>query len=431
MTTHAPGAAPKPPPIGVRRPFSLLAKPTGAACNLDCSYCFFLSKEVLWDASSQEMSEQVRHAWISQFLDSQPDGEVILAWQGGEPTLRGLEFFREAVCLAEELRRPRQQVRHTIQTNATLIDDQWARFLAEHNFLVGVSIDGPPELHDRYRVNKAGRGTYEQVVRGWRALQRHGVEANILCTVNAVNGDHPLQVYRHFRDDLGADFMQFIPIVERFEAGSEAVAEASWRDPQGRFVLYRQTGTKVSSRSVLPGQYGDFLIAVFDEWVGRDVGSVYVQDFDVALGALFGQYGLCVHAPECGDAVAIEHTGDLYSCDHFVEPGYRLGNVATDDLQHLVQGPFQREFGTAKRTSLTRQCQECPVRWACHGGCPKDRFATTSDGEPGLSYLCEGYFRFYTHIAPALHHMGRLLRVGRAPAEIMTIPAPGAAPPRR
>lgn len=271
---------------GPRRPFSLIAKPTGAACNLDCSYCFFLSKEVLWESKAQAMTDDTLRAWLANFLDAQPDGPVTVGWQGGQPTLRGLAFFEDAVALAQRLKRPGQQVQHAIQTNGTLLDDAWGAFLAREQFLVGISIDGPRELHDHYRVNKAGRGTHDQVVRGLRVLQEHGVDTNVLCTVNAVNADHPLVVYRHFRDDLGAEFVQFIPIVERVEPGQEVIAESGWRDAEGAFVLYRQSGSGVTSRTVAPEQYGRFLTTIFDEWVARDVGSVFVQDFDVALGGV-------------------------------------------------------------------------------------------------------------------------------------------------
>ncbi len=400
-------------------PFTLITKPTGAACNLDCSYCFFLSKEVLWESKAQRMTQETLRAYLTNYLDAQPDGPVTVGWQGGEPTLRGVDFFREAVRLGKELARPGQQVQHAIQTNGTLLDDEWGAFLAQENFLVGISIDGPQELHDHYRVNKAGRGTYDQVVRGLRVLQAHQVDVNILCTVNAVNAEHPLEVYRHFRDDLAVNFIQFIPIVERVEPGQEGVAESGWRDDGGSFVLYRQAGEGVTSRTVRPEHYGDFLTAIFDEWVTTDVGTVFVQDFDATLGALLGQYTVCVHAPECGGALAMEHNGDVYSCDHFVEPDYRLGNVVEDDFRALLTSPFQREFGRSKRTALPAQCKQCPVRWACHGGCPKDRFATTSDGEPGLNYLCAGYYRLYTHITPTLQQMGRLLRAGRPASDIM------------
>lgn len=410
-----------------RRPFHLVAKPTGAACNLDCSYCFFLSKEALWDPRGQRMSEPVLRRFIERYLAAQPDGEVEIAWQGGEPTMRGLEFFRRAVELTEELRRPCQVVRHAIQTNATLIDDEWGRFLAEQHFLVGVSIDGPEDLHDVYRVNKAGRGTYHRVVRGLRVLQEHGVEVNILCTVNAANVSEPLRIYRHFRDDLDIEFMQFIPIVERVASGEEAVAEAGWRGADGRRVLYRQDGSGTTSRSVPPGAWGEFLATIFDEWLAHDVGRVFVQHVEVMLGAALGRYSLCVHAPECGDALAMEHNGDIYSCDHFVEPGYRLGSVLVDDFQSLLGSPEQRAFGASKRTSLPRQCLECPVRWACHGGCPKDRFDRTADGEPGLNHLCAGYRRFFTHASPVVLAMADAVRRGESPLTVVGAPAAPAA----
>ena len=403
-----------------RRPFALMAKPTGAACNLDCSYCFFLSKEVLWGDTDQRMSHDTLRAYLASYLDAQPDGQVTISWQGGEPTLRGLGFFREAVHLANQLARPLQQVGHAIQTNATLIDDAWGEFLAENRFLVGISIDGPRHLHDTHRVNKAGRGTYDQVIRGWNVLQRHGVDTNILCTVNAANADHPLEVYRHFRDDLGAKFLQFIPVVERVVAGQEHLAEAGYKDTDGHHVLYRQQGEGVTSRTVRPDQWGRFMTAIFDEWITRDVGEVFIQHVDVTLGALFGQYSLCVHAPECGNALAMEHNGDVYSCDHYVEPDYKLGNIHHDRFPDLLDSPKQRQFGRDKRTQLPHQCLQCPVRWACNGGCPKDRFATTRDGEPGLNYLCQGYYTMFTHMQPAMERMGRLLQSGRPASDIMT-----------
>ncbi len=409
-------------------PFSLITKPTGAACNLDCSYCFFLSKEVLWDGDSQRMSAETLDRFVRSYLEAQPDGPVTIAWQGGEPTMRGLAFFSEAVRLSELYRRPRQQVQHAIQTNGTLLDDDWCAFLAEAGFLVGLSMDGPPGLHDAYRVNKAGRGTYDQVLRGWDLLQRHAVETNILCTVNAANADHPLTVYRHFRDDLGARYLQFIPIVERFEEGHADEAERGFRDEGGDHVLYRQAGERVTSRTVPPAAWGSFLTAIYDEWIVRDVGEVFVQHFDVTLGAIFGQYSLCVHAPECGNALAMEHNGDVYSCDHYVEPDYRLGTIAADTFGDLMALPQQRDFGRAKRTALPRQCRECSVRWACHGGCPKDRFATTADGEPGLNYLCAGYFRFFSHAQPSMEAMADLIRHGRTPRDIMKHPREGTLP---
>jgi len=402
-------------------PFSVLAKPTGAACNLDCTYCFYLSKELLYDHDSQLMSESDLHSYLENLFDSQPDGPVEVAWQGGEPTLRGLAFFRRAVELAEQLHRPGQHVRHTLQTNGTLLDDKWGAFLAEHDFLVGLSMDGPLDLHDTYRVNRAGRGSHTQVLRGWQILQRHGVEANIICTVHAANQHHPREVYRYFRDILGARYLQFIPVVERVPAEQLSLAEAGWRsEPHGaRTVLYQQHGNAVTSRSANPTAYGEFLVEIFDEWLTRDVGAVFVQDFDVMLANLFGQHSLCVHSPECGNAIAVEHNGDVYSCDHYVEPDHLLGNVVRESLASLVSSSQQLKFGRSKRTSLPAQCQACPVRWACHGGCPKDRFATTADRDPQLNYLCGGYYAFFTHAQPAIEEMGRLLRFGRPASDIM------------
>lgn len=402
-----------------RLPFSVVTKPTGAACNLDCTYCFFLSKELLYDASGQRMSADTLEAYVRAYLDAQPDGEVMFAWQGGEPTMRGLAFYREAVRLGRLHARPRQVVRHSMQTNGTLLDDNWGAFLAAEGFLVGLSIDGPAPLHDAYRVNKAGRGTHAQVVRGWDVLRCHGVDVNVLCTVNAANADHGLEVYRYFRDELGVEFLQFIPIVERVERADLAVAEQGWTGPDGARLLYLQHGDAVTSRSVTGDQWGRFLVEVFDEWVRADVGKVFVQHFDSMLAARFGQYSVCVHAPECGGALAVEHNGDVYSCDHYVEPDHLLGNLHTDGFQEVLGSEPQRDFGRAKRTGLTAQCRRCPVRWACHGGCPKDRFGTSVDGEPGQNWLCEGYYRFFDHAGEAIETMASLLRQGRAPAEIM------------
>ncbi|WP_084830316.1 anaerobic sulfatase maturase [Demequina rhizosphaerae] len=392
-----------------RLPFTVLAKPTGAACNLDCTYCFFLSKELLYDSDGQRMSEAGLESYLANLLRSQPDGEVEIAWQGGEPTMRGIPFFRRAVELAEQLRRPQQTVRHTLQTNGTLLDDAWGEFLAVNGFLIGLSVDGPAHLHDAYRVNKAGRATHAQVMRGHEVLKRHGVDYNILCTVHAANQDHGLEVYRYFRDELGARHLQFIPIVERVTREQLPIAEQGWKDGNGTRILYRQEGDAVTSRSVDPAAWGEFLAAIFDEWAAHDVGMMFVQHFDVMLGNALGQYSMCVHAPECGGALAVEHTGDVYACDHYVEPGFSRGNVAERSLQSILQSPEQREFGKAKLTSLPSQCRECPVRWACHGGCPKDRFDTTADGEPGLNHLCPGYFRFFSHAAPTIRRMAELV----------------------
>ncbi len=318
MTTH------KSAPIG----FHLLAKPTGAVCNLDCKYCFFLSKELLYPGSRFRMADELLESYIRQLLEAQPGPEVTIAWQGGEPTLMGLDFFKRSIELVEKYKKPGQQILHTIQTNGTKIDDAWASFFKQHKFLVGLSVDGPQPLHDTYRVNKGGSGSFEQVMRGWHFLQSRSVDVNILCTVHAANADHPLEVYRFFRDELGAQYMQFIPIVERATEETLPLADQGWSERTGGDrPLYTQVGELVTGRSVKSEQYGRFLIAIFDEWVRRDVGKVFVNAFDTALANWIGQPSLCIFQPTCGNALALEHNGDLYSCDHFVEPDYLLGNI--------------------------------------------------------------------------------------------------------
>jgi len=382
--------------------FHVLAKPTGPICNLDCEYCFFLSKEALYPGDRFRMSDELLEAYVRQLLEAQLAPEATIAWQGGEPTLMGVDFFRRAVELAEQHRRPGQRLAHTIQTNATLLTDEWCELLAEHGFLVGVSIDGPAELHDAYRVDKRGNPTFEKVMRGWELLARHGVDANVLCTVNAANQDRPLDVYRFFRDDLGARHVQLIPIVER--------------DNDTGF----QEGDTVTDRSVTPDAWGRFLITVFDEWLARDVGTMFVQMFDAALASWLGVGAtMCIFSETCGDAVALEHNGDLYSCDHFVEPRYLLGNIAQTHMVELVASPQQRAFGDAKRDSLPRYCRECDVRFACHGECPKNRFTAAPDGEPGLNYLCAGYLDFFHHVDGPMRLMADLLRQGRFADEVM------------
>lgn len=399
------------------RPFHLLAKPTGAACNLDCSYCFFLSKAQLYPGSRFRMDDTVLETYVRQLLEAQPGPEVAVSWQGGEPTLMGLDFFRRSIKLVEKYRLPHQDIQYTIQTNGTRLDDEWARFFKQHRFLVGLSLDGPGDLHDRHRVTKGGAGSFDQVLAGHARLARHGVDVNILCTVHSDNADHPLRIYRFFRDNLGARHLQFIPVVERTTAGAADGAGGGWAERP----LYTQQGEQATSRSVGAAQYGRFLCAVFDEWVRHDVGSVFVQAFDVALGNRVGRYALCVHAPTCGDALALEHNGDLYSCDHYVEPGYRLGNLAETSLAELVASPRQRKFGRDKQDSLPGQCRRCDVLNLCQGGCPKDRFATTPEGEPGLNHLCAGYLAFFRHIGPSLDFMAAELGAGRPPAGVMDL----------
>lgn len=388
--------------------FHVMAKPTGAICNLACSYCFFLDKEAMTPGSSFRMSDDVLEAYVRGLIEAHRSDRVTFAWQGGEPTLMGLDFYRRVAELQERYRRPGMTFENTIQTNGTRIDDAWAAFLGEHGFLVGISIDGPRELHDGNRVDKGGHATFDDVMRGLRLLQAHNVQYNVLTTVNRLNGDYPLEVYRFIRDEVGADWMQFIPVVERI--GADGLP-----DPIH--------GTSVSPRSVGPEQFGRFLTTVFDEWVRRDVGRVFVQTFEAAIRNFFGAAGsgLCVFDEMCGAGLALEHTGDLYSCDHFVEPEHRLGNIRELPILDLVGSGQQRAFGAAKRDALPRMCRECDVRFACHGECPKNRSLVTPDGEPGLNYLCAGYMLFFRHIDRPARVITRLLRTGRDASEVMAL----------
>ena len=389
------------------RAFHVLVKPTGATCNLDCTYCFFLSKELLYPGSKFRMADDLLDAYIRQLIESQRGPEVTIAWQGGEPTLMGLDFFRRAVAYAHKYRKPGTTVAHTMQTNGTLLDDEWCAFFRQNRFLIGLSLDGPRAMHDTYRVDKGGKPTFDKVMRAARLLRQHQVDVNILTTVNAANAEHPLEVYRFLRDEVGTQFIQLIPIVERI-------------NDDGSTLL--QEGDTVTERSVTAHQWGNFLITIFDEWVQRDVGRVFVQMFDAALAAWVGEpSALCIFAETCGNALALEHNGDLYSCDHFVEPKYLLGNIRQLPMLDMVASDRQRAFGLAKRDTLPRYCRECEVRFACHGECPKNRFILTPDGEPGLNYLCAGYKAFFRHVDRPMRIMAELLRRNRAPAEIMTL----------
>ena len=410
-----------PIPDAVPRAFHLLAKPTGAICNLDCTYCFFLSKEMLYPGSRFRMADDLLEAYLRQLIEAHERApEVVVAWQGGEPTMMDLGFFRRSVELAEGLRRPGQRILHTIQTNGTLIDDEWAVFFKEHGFLVGLSIDGPREIHDIYRVDKGGKGSFDRVMAGLEHLRRHEVDWNALTTIHTANQDRGLEVYRFLRDDCGARFMQFIPIVERATPQTLPIANAGWGEKVKDRPLYTQEGSLVTERSISAEGYGRFLIDVFEEWVRHDIASVYVQMFDVALANWYGEPpGLCVHSETCGLALAMEHTGDLYSCDHFVEPAFKLGNVRDTPLRELVVLPQQRRFGLNKRDTLPRFCRECDVRFACHGGCPKDRFTQDPYGEPGLNYLCPSYKAFFHHVGGPMRSMAELLRRDAAPADLM------------
>ena len=351
--------------------FHVLAKPTGAICNLDCKYCFFLSKESLYAGSKFRMANDTLETYIRQVIESQQTPQVTIAWQGGEPTLMGLDFFRHASALAQKYLRRGVSLEHTIQTNGILLDGEWCDFLRENNFLVGLSVDGPQEMHDAYRVDKSGAPTFSKVLRAARLMQERKVEFNVLCTVHNANVGHPLEVYRFFRDELKTHFVQFIPIVERATPELLAIANEGWGDRNHHRPLYTQDGALVTERSVKPEQWGRFLIAIFDEWVANDVGDVFIQLFECAVASWMGlPASLCIFAETCGNAVALEHNGDLYSCDHYVEPKFRLGNIKEQHLLQLVASDQQRQFGNAKRDTLPRYCRECEVRFACNGECP-------------------------------------------------------------
>jgi len=389
-----------------------MAKPVGPLCNLNCRYCFYLEKENLYPAtSSWAMPDDLLESFIPQYIEAQEASTISFAWQGGEPTLLGVDYFRKIIEMEKRYSNGKR-IENTFQTNGVLLDDAWGEFLAENRFLVGLSIDGPTELHDCYRINRGNQPTFKLVLRGLGYLKKHGVEFNTLTVVHRKNSHHPLEVYR-FLKEVGSGFVQFIPIVER-------VAEAP--DRHGLILIGPHSSRKaaVSEWSVEPLQFGKFLCAIFDEWVRRDVGRYFVQIFDAALESWVGTpQSLCVFRETCGGAMAIEHNGDLYSCDHYVYPENRLGNIVEHSLATLVSSEQQRRFGLDKRDALPRYCQECEVRFACNGECPKRRFTRTPAGEWGLNYLCAGYRLFFKHIDLYMQFMASELRQGRPPANVM------------
>lgn len=382
--------------------FHVMAKPTGARCNLRCDYCFFLEKEQLYPDGSFRMTDEVMESFVRQTIEAHRVPEITIAWQGGEPTLMGLDFFRRVVEVEKRVARPGVRIENTLQTNGTLLDDEWCEFLAAHRFLVGLSVDGPRSLHDAYRRDRGGQPVFDRVVRAASLMQEHHVEFNVLCTVNAVNSLHPLEVYRFFRDDLQVRHLQFIPVVERVKEGGD-------REEPG-----------ITGRSVRPEQYGRFLMEIFDEWVRRDVGTVFVQFFDGVLASwVRGYSSLCVLQPTCGEGTALEHNGDLYSCDHFVEPRHLLGNITQVPLAELVSSDQQRAFGVAKSASLPRTCRRCEFLFTCHGECPRNRVLTTRDGELGLNWLCAGLKAFFAHTEGPMRIMADLLRKRQPAGGIM------------
>ncbi len=381
---------------------SVLAKPAGAICNLDCAYCYYLAKQSLYPHARFKMTDGVLERFLRQCIEVQPGPVATIAWQGGEPTLMGLEFFRRAVEIADRYRRPGQSLEHVLQTNGTLLNEEWADFLAAHDFLVGISIDGPRELHDALRTDKRGRPTFGRVTRGLTFLRRAGVRYNVLCAVNAVNAGRPRRVYRFLRDECGSEFMQFIPIVQRASAATRAGA--------------------VTEASVSAAAWGTFLIEVFDEWIAGDVGKVFVQMFESTLGSWMGLGpALCVFGKTCGASIAVEHNGDVYSCDHFVDPEHLLGSIRGGRLVDLVSSERQRAFGDDKHRRLPAKCRSCRVLPLCWGECPRNRFVTTDDGEEGLNYLCAGYEAYFRHTAAAMRAMAALLVAGRPAADVMAM----------
>lgn len=376
--------------------FHIMLKPRGPICNLDCTYCYYLRKENMYPGSDFRMTEEMLERFVKQYIEAQRVSEVTFAWQGGEPTLMGLDFFEKAVALQQQYCKPGMTINNSLQTNGTQLDDDWCRFFKRHNFLIGLSVDGPARLHDAYRITKGGRPSHAQVMHGLAKLRQHACEYNILCTVHAANSRHPREVYQFIKNECQTQFMQFIPIVERVEA------------------YHANEGDQVKAHSVKAEDYGQFLIGIYEEWVrSGDIGNVYVQIIDIALSAWLGQKpGLCIFNETCGDALAMEHNGDLFSCDHFVETAFKLGNLRDIGMRTMVDSTEQRNFGQNKRDSLPAVCLECPVKFVCNGGCPKNRFLDT--GEPGkpLNYLCAGYKAFFQRINRPMQILRQTLESG-------------------
>lgn len=397
------------------RPLYVMAKPAGSLCNMHCEYCYYLEKENLYPKNGQSkldafsMSDSDLEKFVKEYIQSQTMPEVLFCWHGGEALLRPLAFYQRVLELQQKYAAGRR-IDNSIQTNGILLNDEWCRFFRKNNWLVGISIDGPREFHDEYRHTRAGKGSFNQVIRGINLLKRHGVEWNALAVVNDFNVDHPLEFYNFFKE-IGCSFLQFTPIVER-----------ELQHPDGRNLASpAETSKTLTPFSVNPEKWGRFLCEIFDEWVKKDVGKIFIQLFDSTLANWVGaQPGICTLARTCGHAGVLEHNGDLYSCDHFVFPEYKLGNIHTHTLVEMMYSDRQEQFGRNKRELLPRQCRKCEFLFACNGECPKNRFLNTPDGEPGLNYLCAGYRHFFAHVAPAMDFMKRELEAGRPPANIMT-----------
>lgn len=392
------------------KPLYVMLKPAGAHCNLACKYCYYLEKSKLYATSQRHlMTDEMLECFTQEYIEAQTMGQVLFTWHGGEPLMRSIDFYKKALALQQKYARGRH-IDNVIQTNGTLLTDEWCEFFAQNHWLVGISIDGPQQYHDHYRQTSAGKPSWEKVMHGIRLLNKHHVEWNAMAVVNAYNADHPLEFY-HFFKEHGCQYLQFTPIVERLTTHSDGRTLASLAD---------QTDIPLADFSVTHEQWGSFLCTIFDEWVHHDVGRIFVEIFDCALANWMGVApGICSYSTHCGHAGVMEHNGDVYSCDHFVFPAYKLGNVRDHTLVEMLYGEQQQAFSRLKHASLPRQCKECDMEFACHGECPKNRFLHDRYGNPGLNYLCRGYYQYYTHVAPYMDLMKRELLAQRPPANIM------------
>lgn len=405
----------------------LMAKPIGPLCNLDCGYCFYLEKESMFPPRQRfRMADDVLEAYVQAYIAATHAPEVEFTWQGGEPTLMGVNFFERAVALQKRYANGKT-IRNTLQTNGTLLDDDWGAFFKRECFLLGVSLDGPPALNDISRPDKHGRSSYADTLRGLNVLARHGVDFNVLVTVSSRNVDHPLEIYEHLRE-IGARYIQFNPVVERMPLAQEAVIGLHFAVPPAlskpltKMTLPSPPPAAVTPQTVDAVAYGNFLTTIFDAWIKKDVGTVYVMNFEWALQSWCQlPPTACIFSQRCGKAGIVEHDGSVYSCDHFMYPEYKLGNLQTDDVVAMMQSPAQKAFGDAKETTLPQECQRCEFKFACHGECPKNRFIASPDGEAGLNYLCAGYKKYFHHITPAMNTMARLLSQGRPADEVMRL----------
>lgn len=394
------------------KPLYVMLKPAGAHCNLACKYCYYLEKNNLYQNSHRHlMSDEMLEQFTREYIEAQTMPQVLFTWHGGEPLMRSIDFYKKALALQKKYAHGKQ-IDNVIQTNGTLLTDEWCEFFAQNHWLVGISIDGPQEYHDHYRVTPAGKPSWEKVMQGIQLLKKHRVEWNAMAVVNAYNAEHPLEFYHFFRDN-GCQYLQFTPIVERLTEHEDGRTLASLADDRE---------IPLADASVTPQQWGNFLCTIFDDWVRHDVGKTFVEIFDCTLANWMGVLpGICAYSKECGHAGVMEHNGDVYSCDHFVFPEYKLGNIRDQSLIDMLYGEKQQAFSRLKHTSLPRQCKECDMEFACHGECPKNRFEKDKYGEPGLNYLCQGYYQYYSHVAPYMDFMKRELLAQRPPANIMNV----------